>query len=559
MAAFVALGGGAFVLTTQRGFNPAVPAIAAPIAIAWPHGAPALGAGVALGALTLARPRRLPGPALFAALAFAILIAATGDGGLVRGGAAAIAIAVVVPAYVRTVEDLVLAGLAFGVVSAAVALGAGVAGVGGVRADLIAVSAAAGLASAAAAGARAVPAAALAGVLVLPSKAGVVAAAVAIVGLLILRRLPLLDAILAAVAVAIAWVAGAPFAHAPWRSLNAFSDTYHRLGTAGVALFVLLLATTAWGLPRPYAPSLLATLAGAIFAPVEATAPLFLLAGFAATGSSPEGPLRRAQEEQRLLQRERELDAARQLLTEEQRRLRRRRQALDEREAQLGRREPPPAALPPPPDESRDAELEARERAIAARELGVVELEAELHSREEGLSARERAAVLPEAPEPDADLAARESALREREQAVAAVAEELRRRDEELTARERAVARRAAERERELVAPVAAPPPPPPPPEPVLPPPLPPEPEYVPERIPTPVPAVAGILQPEPGRWNLAALAMQVEERAGEYPAEVEEWRLYLAILSPYAEDGILPERFDATVGDVFGPLLKGA
>src|SRR4051794_25808823 len=226
VAAFVALGGGALVLTTQRGFNPAVPSIAAPVAVAWPHGAPALGAGLTLGALTLARPRRVPGPALLFALALAAWIALTGDGGLVRGASAAIAVAVVVPAYVRTVEDLVLAAFVFGLASAVVALVAAVAGVGGVRAELIAVSAAAGLAAAGATGARAVAVADLAGVLLLPSRAGLAAALVALVGLLILRRLAAIDGIIAGIAVAIAWVVGAPFAGAHWRSLNAFSDTY---------------------------------------------------------------------------------------------------------------------------------------------------------------------------------------------------------------------------------------------------------------------------------------------------------------------------------------------
>ncbi|HEY3922291.1 MAG TPA: hypothetical protein VGL76_09275 [Gaiellaceae bacterium] len=356
IAGFVALGGGAVVLTTQRGFNPAVPAIAAPLAVAWPHGAPALGAGVALGALTLARPRRLPGPAYLFAVALAITIAITGDGGLVRGAAAAIAVAVVAPAYVRTVEDLVVACIAFGLASGGVALAASVNGTGGVRADLIAVAAAGGIALAGTSGARAVAAVDLAGVLALPSKAGVVAAAVAVIGLLLVRRLPPLDAILAGIATALAWIAGAPFAHAPWRSLNAFSDSYHRLGPAGAAIFVLLLAATLWGLPRPFAPGALVAVAGAAFAPVEATATLFLFAGFAASSSSPEGRLHSSLDERRLLERERELD-------EEKKRLRRRREALDEREAQLALREgatarpappqptvasPPPSAFEPP-------------------------------------------------------------------------------------------------------------------------------------------------------------------------------------------------------------------
>jgi hypothetical protein len=254
VAGFVALGGGALVLSTQRAFSPAVPAIAAPIAVAWPHGAPALGAGVVLGALLLGSPKRLPGPAFLLAVAFAVTIAVAGDGGLVRGGAAALAIAVSIPAYVRTVEEIAFAAVAFGLASAGVALGAAVAGVGGVRGELIAVGAAAGLAAAAGTGARAVAACDLAGVLALPSRAGVVAAAAALLGLLLLRRLAVVDAMLAGGAIAIAAIAGAPFTHAPWRTLDAFSDTYDRVGATGVTLFVLLLLATAWGLPRPFAP-----------------------------------------------------------------------------------------------------------------------------------------------------------------------------------------------------------------------------------------------------------------------------------------------------------------
>ncbi len=560
VAGFVALGGGALVLTTQRAFNPAVPAIAAPVAVAWPHGAPALGAGVALGALTLARPRRLPGPALLLALALAILIAVTGDGGLVRGDAAAVAIAVVTPAFVRTIEDLLLAGVAFGLASACVALGAAVAGVGGVRADILAVAAAAGLAVSAATGARSIAAADLAGVLALSSKAGLVAAAVAIVGLLVVRRLPSIDAILAAVATGIAWLAGAPFAHAPWRHVSAFTDTYHRLGPAGVALFVLLLGATVWGLPRPYAPGLLAAAAGAIFVPLEATAPLWLLAGLAASSSSPEGPLYGAAEERRLLERAGELEAKRQALAEEQRRLGRRRQALDEREAELAGREPPVSrpAPPSPDDERRDGELAARERELEERARTLGELAERLRRRDEELAARERAVLEPAEPEDDAELVARERELEERARTLGELAQELRRRDEELAARERDAAEPAEpeeapeEPQREPVVPEAAPPPPPPPE---------PEPEPEPEPVPVPAaeipsPAADAVLQPELRHWNFAALGRLVEERAAEFPDRVEEWRIYLDTLEPYVEAGILPPAFDETVLDVFGPLV---
>ena len=414
VAGFVALAGGALVLSTQRSFGPAVPAIAAPIAVVWPHGAPALGAGVALGALLLGTPKRLPGPAFLLAVAFAVAIAVAGDGGLVRGGAAALAIAVVTPAYVRTLEQIALAAVAFGLASAGVALGAAVAGIGGVRAELIAVGAAAGLAAAAGSGARAVAACDLAGVLALPSRAGVVAAAAALLGLLLLRRLAVVDAMLAGGAIAIAAIAGAPFTHAPWRTLSAFSDTYHRVGTIGVTLFALLLVATAWGLPRPFAPGLVAAAVGAIFVPVEATAPVWLLAGFAATGDSPDGPLRRSRDEERL-------QAARDALRDERRALKRRRKALDEREAALARRERGLAAGPPAPP-----------------------------------------------------------------------------------------------------------------------------PEQPPEER----------LQPGFRHWNLRVLRSLVEARGAEFPDRIEEWRLYLELLEPFTENGVLGPAFDGTIVEVFGPLV---
>ena len=497
IAGFVGLGGGALVLTTNRGLNPAVPAIAAPIAVVWPHGAPALGAGVVLGALTLARPRRLPGPALLVALALAILIAVAGDGGLVRGGAAAVAIAVVTPAFVRTVEDLVLAGAAFGLASAGVALGAAVAGVGGVRADILAVAAAAGLAASAGAGARSIAAADLAGVLFLPSKAGLIAAAVAIVGLLVVRRLPSIDAILAAVATAIAWVAGAPFAHADLRHLNAFTDTYHRVGGFGVVLFVLLLGATVWGLPRPFAPGLLAAAAGAVFVPLEATAPLWLLAGFAASSSSPEGPLRLALDEQRLLRREAELEAERQALAEEQRRLRRRRQALDEREAELAVREPArhvseQQPLPSPPPTPPPAPQTAPDRVPEPEPVVPKAAEWEVPKREEHWAEP----VPPPEPEP---------------------------------------------------VPAA---PPVPEPEAV------PEPEPVPEPVPGPMAQSQEEIALFHAYRNVGVLRRLIAERGTEFPDRMEEWGIYLDTLEPYAEDGNLPPRFEGVIDDVFGPLL---
>jgi hypothetical protein len=138
-------------------------------------------------------------------------------------------------------------------------------------------------------------------------------------------------------------------------------------------LFVLLLATTVWGLPRPFAPGLLAAAAGAVFVPLEATAPLWLLAGFAASSSSPEGPLRTALEEQRLRRREAELEAERQALAEEQRRLRRRREALDEREAKLAGREAPPETPGSPPPFQPPPEREPVPEPVGRWNIGVLQ------------------------------------------------------------------------------------------------------------------------------------------------------------------------------------------
>ncbi len=155
--------------------------------------------------------------------------------------------------------------------------------------------------------------------------------------------------------------------------------------------------------------------------PVEVTAPVWLLAGLAAAGDSPDGPLRRAPEERVLERRERELETERRALGDERRSLRRRRLALDEREVALA----------------------LRERAL-------------------GAGGPERP---PERPRED-------------------------------------------------------------------------------------------VLQPEFRHWNLRVLRSLVEARRAEFPDRAEEWRLYLRLLEPFAEDGILGPAFDETVADVFGPLV---
>ena len=126
----------------------------------------------------------------------------------------------------------------------------------------------------------------------LPSPVGLVAAGVALAALIAVDTLTVADGAAAAVAAGLAWVLGAPVSkgvlpHGVWTTVSGYADTYHRLGTAGLVLFALLLVAIAFTLPRRQLPAVLAVAAGAALAPLEATAPLWLLAGLAS-------PIRRA-------------------------------------------------------------------------------------------------------------------------------------------------------------------------------------------------------------------------------------------------------------------------
>jgi transcriptional regulator with XRE-family HTH domain len=64
-------------------------------------------------------------------------------------------------------------------------------------------------------------------------------------------------------------------------------------------------------------------------------------------------------------------------------------------------------------------------------------------------------------------------------------------------------------------------------------------------------------LSQQPG-FNLDALEHTLDERAGDFPDRVEEWRAYIVFLREFVQaDGELPGTFNALVRDVFGELLS--
>lgn len=607
----LALAFGVVVVAAARPLVPAIPAIAAPLAVAWPHGAPAIGAGVLIAATALARPLPMPRVAIAAVLALGVWIGIAGASGLVRGGAACVAVAMAAIVCVRSERDFRLAAGAFGLTAAAVALAASALGVTGARADILAVSAALGLAASAGVGVRVIAAADLAGVLALPSRAGLAAAAVALVALLLGRRLTAADGLAAALATGVAWLAGAPvagasFVHGSWARSSGYLDAYHRLGATGLALFALLLLAALSGLPRMLMPTALAAGAGAAFAPIEAAAPVWLLAGFAAAGASYHRSVV-ADRETALLRRERELEAERAALADAQHRLSTRRMALDERETELNR------PRPPSEDEVRrvsaldereaivvdhERKLRERDRALDSRERALTEREAANEAREEILRQRERSDVFLERNEAlrereyevselERELAERELRLNEREltleEALRQRVEDERewelnvaRREQQLSDRDRAAKEREeALTRREAVAPE---------PRTEAPPrapsrfpwresrarPAAPEPErQIAARAPTrtePPPEPAGTLpravpleeplQPTQQYWNLRTLRRLVEKRLPEFPERAEEWRAYLDLLDQQQVDGLLPPSFDRLVLEVFAPIL---
>jgi hypothetical protein len=433
-AAMLAFALAAVVVTAVRQFAPVIPAVAAPLAVAWPHGAPAIGAGVLIAATVLARPLPMPGLAIGAVFALAAWIGIAGDSGLVRGGAACVAVAVAAPVCIRSDRDFRLAAGSFGLTAAGIALGAALLGVTGARADILAVSAALGLAASAGVGLRSIAAADLAGVLVLPSRAGLISVAVALVALLVLRRLAAADGFAAAVAIAAAWLAGAPaaraaFVHGTWARSSGYLDAYHRLGVTGLVLFALLLLAALSGLPQMLMPTALAAGAGAALAPLEATAPVWLFAGLAAAGTSYHRSVA-GERERALDRREQELEAERSALAEAQRRLSTRRAALDQREAELNR------PRPPGDDEVR------RLSTLEQREAAVDVLERTIRERDHALDTRERLLT-----EREAANAAQEEILRQRDTTDVFLErnEAFRLRELEVTALERELAAREAE------------------------------------------------------------------------------------------------------------------
>jgi hypothetical protein len=600
---------GAIVVASARPLAPVIPAIAAPVAVAWPHGAPAIGAGVLIAATALGRPLPLPRFSIAAVFALGAWIGVAGDGVLVRGGAACVAVALAAPVCVRSERDFRLAAGTFGLAAAAVALGAAVHGVSGPRADILAVSAALGLAASAGVGLRSIAAADLAGVLASPSRAGVVAAAVALVALLVARRLTAFDGLAAALAAAVAWLAGAPvahtaFVHGPWARTSGYLDAYHRLGVTGAALFGLLLLAALAGLPRMLVPAALAGGAGAVLVPLEAAAPVWLFAGLAAAGASYHRSMGRDRETA-IRKRERELEAERVALVDAQRRLSGRRAELDRREAELH--------LPRPPSEDEvrrasaldereaiivehERKLRERDRALDSRERALTEREAASTAQEEILRQRERSDVFlernaafrereHEIAEFERELAEREVGLNERELALE---DALRQRDEAGREWELTVARReqelrdreraANEREQALIRREAV--------APDLPgertgaEPSPSEEradtprreasrlpwrqqrERVPDELEPPavtLPRAVPLdepLQPMQQYWSLRALRRLVERRLPEFPERAEEWRAYLDILADQQVDGLLPPSFDGLITEVFAPIL---
>jgi hypothetical protein len=602
----LALALGAVVVAATRPLAPMIPAIAAPAAVAWPHGAPAIGAGVLIAATALARPLPMPRLAIAAVLVFGAWIGIVGDHGLVRGAAACVAVAVAAPVCIRSERDFRLAAGAFGLTAAAVALGAAALGVTGARADILAVSAALGLAASAGVGVRAIAAADLAGVLALPSRAGLIAAAVALVALLVARRLTAADGVAASLATGVALLAGAPvehaaFVHGSWARSSGYLDAYHRLGTAGLVLFALLLLAALAGLPRMLMPAALAAGAGAVLAPLEATAPVWLFAGLAAAGASYHRSVA-SDREKALGRRERELEAEQAALADAQRRLSNRRTALDERETDLNQ------PRPPSDDEIRrvgaldereaiiadyEQKLRVRDRALDSRERSLTEREAANEAHDEILRQRDQSDVFLErnkvfrereyeVAELERELAERELRINERELAhedtlrqrtdaqreweltVARREQQLRERDQAAEVREEALTRREAvaldppaERSR---------------PEPKIE-----APRREPSRFPwrertpptEPEPAVVGTspslpravpleepLQPSPQYWNLRTLRRLVERRLAEFPERADEWRAYLDTLDQQQVDGLLPPSFDGLVREVFAPIL---
>jgi hypothetical protein len=461
------------------------------------------------------------------ALAFAIWIAIDGDAGLARGGAAGVAVAAAALVSLRRAGDVRLAAGVFGATAAVVALVAAVHGMTGVRADILAVSAAIGIAISAGVGFWAVAAADVAGVLALPSRAGFVAAVAVLVALAHADRRNVGPALLAAIAMGAAWLAGAPpagapFAHGAWRHASGFADSYHRIGVVGAVLFVALLVALLNELPRVLSPAVVAAAAGAAFAPLEATAPLWLLAGFAAGGPAYDrvmatGRERRLDQIERSLESQlRVFDKERRVLDAERRRLLELRKAFDDRANEISAHE----AVGTGHDERRAkrvAEAMAFEQEVARREAAL----------EAGTWAISQAHPQPPAAQPQPQAQPQPKAQPQ------TPAQPPRFRPAQPSPAQEPQARPGTE-------PASAPAPSPKPAE----------------ATPSAPPKPPATLKPAPRRWNLRALDALVASRIAEFPDRADEWHGYIGLLQEHAVNGMLPERFDPLVLEVFGPIL---
>jgi hypothetical protein len=493
-------------------FAAAVPAAVAPLAVAWPHGAPALGAGALIALLPVALAEGIPRPRLsFAvALAFAVWIAIAGDAGLARGGAAGIAVAAAALVSFRTRDDVRLAAGTFGATAAVVTVVAALHGTTGVRADILAATAVIGMAVSAGFGFWAVAAADLVGVLALPSRAGLAAAAALLIALAHAERRNVVPSLIAVIVIASAWLGGAPAAHSPfvhgaWRHASGLADSYERLGVTGAALFVALLVALLSDLPRALSPAAFAVTVGAVLAPLEGAAPLWLLVGFAA-GRPAYDRVMATGRERRLDQLERSLESHLRDLDAERRRLLERRGALDDRESDV-------SAL--------EAVSTAREEKLARRESAAAALEQEVAKREAALESGTWA--ISKAPTQTQPQAAEQPQTPPAERPVA------------------------------------------PPQEPQQPPRFRPvhgapeaQPLFRPARQPgaQTAPEPVAELQPASPTRNFRALELLVNSRLPEFPDRADEWRRYLVLLGSYVVNGVLPESFDPLIREVFGPIL---
>jgi transcriptional regulator with XRE-family HTH domain len=173
------------------------------------------------------------------------------------------------------------------------------------------------------------------------------------------------------------------------------------------------------------------------------------------------------------------------------------------------------------------AALTERERVIAHRERLLAkrerELESSMHEEGEQVTAQ----------------GARGQELEERERALATREEQLATKEELLSNRARTVEARVAELDRlqkNLEARAAA-------------------------LEAAPAPAASPEPEVEPAvaarGFNLDALEHTLDERAGDFPDRVDEWRAYLVFLRDFVHaDGELPPAFNALVREVFHDLL---